>query len=229
MGFNKLFRKRSVGNTNDTYTRRSSFLSVFGSKKPSPSKQVKKALGGTYLSRKESSLRSVTTEDPTETNKSWKSCASRDYRQRSQLSYEDQQKQWGQAIVDAQRLPRTSAHFASNHIMVNAERTKRTIPALKRSRELDAVARWHAEAMAAENMVRHSKPKELQSMLGEDGEFKYLGENVHSGPCIRTIHDEMVEIVGDLRNMCDRHYKEMGMATALSSSGELYLCQIFRG
>lgn len=214
MGF-KLFRKK-VGTL--------SFLTD----RKSTSKQVKKALGGTYLSRKEASLRSCSTEDLTETSSNWKSCGSQDYRKRSQLSFEDQQKQWGQAIVDARRLPGTS-HFASNHIMVNKERTKRTVPALKRSPQLDAVARWHAETMAKNEKVKHSDPKELQSKLEESGRYAYLGENVHSGCSIRSIHREMVDTVGDVRNMTDRRYTEMGMATAVSKSGELYLCQIFRG
>lgn len=226
MGF-KLFRKRTVGVGTHKPTRWG-ILSRLGEKKHSTSKQAEKVLGGTYLSLKESSLRSLSTADPTETTESWKSCGSRHYKQRSQLSFEDQQKQWGQAIVDARRLPRT-AHFASNHIMVNKERTRRTIPALKRSMELDAVARWHAEAMASEGAVRHSIPRELQSKLEEHGTYAYLGENVHSGDSIRSMHTDMIDTVGDLRNMTDRRYKEMGMATASSSSGELYMCQIFLG
>ena len=228
----KLFRKRSVGVDNQTQTRAHGLL-AFLKDKPSTSKQAKKLLvGGKYLSRKEASLRSYSTEDVTETTtsmESWKSCGSQDWRKRSQLSFEDQQKQWGKAIVDAQRLPKHTGYYASNHIMVNKERVKRTIPALKRSPDLDAIARWHAESMAAERAVRHSDPKELQAKLEELGVYAYLGENVHSGTCVRTMHREMVETVGDVRNMTDRRYTEMGMATAKGSDGELYLCQIYRG
>ena len=204
-------------------------ISLWGAKanRPSVSKQATEVLGGKYLSKKHGSLRSVDTEDITETSGSWKSCRSRDYKQITPLSHEDQRSEWGQAIVDARRLPRTS-HFSNNHIMVNTERTKRTTPAVKRSSELDAVARWHAEVMAAEGKVRHSDAKDLQAKL-MDNLGEHLGENVGAGESIRAIHHEMTQNLGDFRNMTDRRYKEMGMATARGADGELYLCQIFRG
>ena len=256
MGLNKLFmRKLSVSvdpstDISSTSTKqlpalpqeapRRPFISLWGAKskrqsrpnRPAPSKKAAEVLGGKYLSKKHASLRSIDTEDITEPSMmgSWKSCRSEDYQKAvatTPLSEEARRSEWGRAIVDARRLPRTSK-YANNHIMVNIERTKRTIPAVKRCSALDAVARWHAETMAAEGKVRHSDSRDLQARLKEQvGE--HLGENVGAGESIRAIHHEMMQNVGDSRNMTDRRYKEMGMATARGKNGELFLCQIFRG
>ena len=251
MGFTKLFqRKVSVSADiapakqipNDLQKSRRPTISLWGTKanrpsrasrsnRPSPSKKAAEVLGGKYLSKKHASLRSIDTEEVTETSMgSWKSCGSEDYKKAATtpLSEEAQRSEWGKAIVDARRLPRTS-HFANNHIMVNMERSKRTVPAVKRCSELDAVARWHAEIMAAEGKVRHSDSKDLQAQLTDDKVGEHLGENVGAGESIRAIHHEMMQNLGDSRNMTDRRYKEMGMATARGKNGELFLCQIFRG
>lgn len=212
-------------------TGRRGIISFLGGKatrtnRPSPSKEAVKALGGKYISKKNASLRSFDSVEPTEMSISWKSCEAPEYQKRPQVPYKELQAEWGKAIVDARRLPRT-AQFANNHIMVNTERTKRAVPALKRSSDLDAIARWHAETMAAETTVRHSDARELQSKL--DGPCNHLGSNVATGESIRVIHNEMIHNKGDLRNMTDRRYKQMGMATSRGSDGQLYLCQIFRG
>ncbi|CAB9510439.1 expressed unknown protein [Seminavis robusta] len=203
-------------------------LALFNGDKKKHSTEATKLLGGKYLSKKAMSLRSIDTSEnsDSETATSWKSCSSQEYR-RPKLSYEDRQKEWGKAVAQSKRLPST-AHFSNNIIMVNKERTKRTIPAISRSSHLDAVARWHAEVMALEGAVRHSNPAELQTKLADDT-CTFLGENVAAGTSIRTMHQQMVDNVGDLRNMTDNRYKEMGCGTARGADGELYLCQIFRG
>jgi len=250
----KLFtRRRSVvadDNSSSANPQKQSTLSnirrPWGTKTPAASQQTAKVLGGKYISKKHASLRSFDTtetedlsespsitESPSMTS-SWRSCRSRDYQQQQpQLTDQEKRAQWEQAVLDARRLPR-STYMANNIMMVNAERTKRTIPAVKRCSVLDSVAQWHAQAMAAEGRVRHSDAQDLQAMLlclGEEEEdcCEHLGENVGAGPSIKSIHEEMMGHVGDARNIRDRRYTEMGMATARSPTGELYLCQIFRG
>jgi uncharacterized protein YkwD len=239
MGFKLIKSRVGVANVNERQQQKEGktrrwFVSLIGDNKQTSSEEVKKVmvLGGKYLSKKAQSLRSVDTVDSTENDASenyasWKSCSRTDfYRQSSPLSDEEKQKEWGKAISDARRLPRTG-QYINNHILVNQERCKRVVHALKRSRELDAVARWHAEIMASEGVVRHSDPSQLQAMLEDSGTC--LGENVASGDSVQMMHREMIKNVSDLRNMTDRRYKEMGMATAKGENGEIYLCQVFRG
>jgi uncharacterized protein YkwD len=224
MGFKFLSKRGAVKATGH------GILSLWGSKSKKTSKAAKQVLGGKYLlpnNGNSESLDGSNSDASTAKTLSWKSCNSLDYKERRrQLAMEDQTAAWGKAFVDSQRLPRV-AHFANNHIMINTERTRRAVPALKRSSELDAIARWHAENMASADTVHHSDAAELQSKLGKPCEF--LGENVAKGENIRSIHKEMMKNVGDVYNMTDRNYSEMGMATARGPNGDLYLCQIFRG
>lgn len=130
------------------------------------------------------------------------------------------------AMERARKLPRT-CYFSNNHIIVNTERTKRVIPTLSRNLDLDTLARWHAESMAASAHTFHSNPVQIHSKLKKPS--RRIGENVAVGETIRDIHRQMMEKKGDRNNILDRRYAEMGMGTAKGRNGELYLCQIFRG
>lgn len=118
-------------------------------------------------------------------------------------------------------------YYSSNHIMINNERTKNNVHPLIRRSELDAVARWHAENMANADRVHHSNPQELKIKIGKS--CRRLGENIARGENIRAIHNRMIETPCDLRNLIDSRYLQFGMGTARGPSGDLFLCQIFRG
>jgi hypothetical protein len=123
------------------------------------------------------------------------------------------------------------ADICCNHALVNAERqwVDPTLHPLKRSRELDDVARWHADAMAKEGTCEyHADPTVLCSKLTQKANVR-LGENVAKGKSIRELHGIMKKQSSNYANMMDARYTEMGMATAKSSNGDWYLCQIFRG
>lgn len=130
-------------------------------------------------------------------------------------------------IMDRSRdLPNTW-YYSSNHVMVNRERSERTIALLVRMPELDEIAREHAEAMAKENRKFHSDPTSLKMKLSQPA--RRLGENVAKGGTIREIHRKMMTISSDAYNILNSCYSHFGMATAKASDGELYICQIFRG
>jgi uncharacterized protein YkwD len=123
------------------------------------------------------------------------------------------------------------ADICSNHALVNAERqwVDPTLHPLKRSRELDDLARWHADTMAKEGTCAfHADPTVLCSKLAQQAKVR-LGENVAKGKSIRELHGIMKKHPSNYANMMDARYTEMGMATAKSSNGDWYLCQIFRG
>lgn len=127
----------------------------------------------------------------------------------------------------SRKLPGTW-YYSSNHIMINNERVRRDLDPLTRESELDAVARWHAEAMANVDTLHHSDPCQLKmKMMGMP--CKVIGENVAKGIAIRSIHNNMLENPCDMENILDPRYTRFGMATARGSDGNLYLCQIFRG
>ncbi|CAB9497641.1 expressed unknown protein [Seminavis robusta] len=126
----------------------------------------------------------------------------------------------------SRKLPGTW-YYSSNHIMINTERTKKNIHPLTRKSELDATARWHAEAMAGKDQLFHAGAAELQQKVARP--CRRLGVNVFRGESIRAIHNEMMGSKTDVKNMLDSKYFEFGMATARSPSGDLMLCQVFIG
>lgn len=135
----------------------------------------------------------------------------------------------GKVMAQSKKLPSTD-YYCSNHIMVNDERVKRMTAPLSRLRELDDLARYHAEAMASGQQLFHSDPTTITHVFQRP--FRRLGENVACGANIREIHTNMMEkqeYCSDKYNILHRCYTHMGMGTAKGEDGQLYLCQIFRG
>lgn len=135
----------------------------------------------------------------------------------------------GKVMAQSKKLPSTD-YYCSNHIMVNDERVKRMTAPLSRLRELDDLARYHAEAMAKSQRLFHSDPTTITYVFQRP--FRRMGENVACGANIREIHTNMMEKqehCSDKYNILHRCYTHMGMGTAKGEDGQLYLCQIFRG
>lgn len=167
---------------------------------------------------------------------SWKTTATKSFFNRAPLIVNDPEKSdepikdeaqaLGLVMARSRHLPGTW-YYSSNHVLVNQERTKRTVAPLVRLRELDEIAREQADAMAKENKMFHSSPDYLSMRFGRPA--RRLGENVAKGGTIRALHKAMMENRADRNNLLDRRYTHMGMATARAKDGELYICQIFRG
>ena len=135
--------------------------------------------------------------------------------------------QLGKIIARSRKLPGTW-YYSSNHVLVNQERTRRTMKPLIRMVELDRLARIHAEQIAEEEDLRHVDADALRLAL-KDIPYRRLGENVARGSNVRAIHSDMMSTLSNKNNIVDRRFTHMGMGTAVGKNGELYLCQIFRG
>jgi hypothetical protein len=133
----------------------------------------------------------------------------------------------GRIMMRSRKLPQHPGCFASNHIMINSERTRRLIPPLTRCPEMDELAREQAARMASVNDLSHSHQADLQERLGQH--CLRLGENMTRGPDIKTIHKAMITSLADRNNILDRRFTWMGIGTAKGPDGTLYLCQLFRG
>jgi len=122
-------------------------------------------------------------------------------------------------------------YYSSNHVLVNRERTNRTMEALIRDKGLDSMAQIHAQQMVTEDCVHHVNLRAIQESIKDTKcAIHRIGSNVAMGHSIRDIHDDMMETLSHQNNILDRRYTHFGMGTALGSDGEtLYLCQIFRG
>jgi uncharacterized protein YkwD len=135
----------------------------------------------------------------------------------------------------ANRLPQTSGKFANNHIMVNAERTRRMVPPLTRDRHMDQIARDHALQMSESNKVFHmdgpvALEEQLLKEMKEDRTFFFrVGVNIARGKTIEEIHKFMMANLAERNNIIDKRFSKMGMGTARADNGMLYLCQVFGG
>ena len=168
---------------------------------------------------------------------SWKSAGSKEHNANAPLVVTnpdnldevitDEAEQLGKIIARGQKLPGTW-YYSSNHVLVNQERTRRTIKPLIRMVELDRLARIHAEQIAEEEDLRHVDADALRMAL-KDIPHRRLGENVARGSNVRSIHNNMMSTLSNKNNIVDRRFTHMGMGTAVGKNGELYLCQIFRG
>jgi uncharacterized protein YkwD len=140
----------------------------------------------------------------------------------------DQAEALSQIMLKTRQLPKDASYYASNHLMINAERTKRIIYPLVRDTVLDSLARAQAADMASSNTLYHSDPFDLQ--LDIDEPLRRLGENVTSGSTtVRKIQEAMMDSAADKNNILDRRFTHMGTGTAKATDGTLYLCQLFRG
>lgn len=176
------------------------------------------------------------TEDSQSTQSSWKSSGSKEHNKNAPLivpnpdlpdiAIQDEAEALGMVMARSRNLPGTW-YFSSNHIMVNQERTKQTVAPVSRMRILDELARQHAEEMAAESRLFHTKATVIRECL--DCNVNRLGENIARGESIRSIHGAMMRTLADKNNILDRRFTHIGMGTARGKNGELYMCQIFRG
>lgn len=162
---------------------------------------------------------------------SWKSSGSKSHHKNSPLvatrSPQEESDRVQKLIERRKELPDTW-YYSSNHVLVNQERTNRTIAPLIRQTHLDEIARIHAEQMASNKQVQHLSLEALHIAL-EGTSYHRLGINVQKGSSIRRIHEKMMQSQSNKNNITDRRYTHMGMATAVDADGVLYLCQVFRG
>jgi hypothetical protein len=127
----------------------------------------------------------------------------------------------------AKRLPRHLGNFASLHIMINRERLKHQAAPLQLARE-------HAAEMACKQYLHHAKLTDLQESLmrrhTSSNVIQRIGSNVAScgdGNLARLFSCMMKENTADRNNILDRRYTCMGVGTAKSTDGKLYVCQLF--
>ncbi|GKY91903.1 hypothetical protein MPSEU_000161900 [Mayamaea pseudoterrestris] len=122
----------------------------------------------------------------------------------------------------------TSVHSMSysNQFFINRVRSSHGLQELHRSRDLDHLARHHAERMALRETIFHSchTVKELKSHLGS----LFVGENVQRGKTIRDIHDNMLACRAQRQNVLSLQFQELGIGTCKGTDGMLYMVQLFR-
>ncbi len=129
-----------------------------------------------------------------------------------------------------------AGRFGSNHVLINIERKKRNINTLNRIVVLDEIAKRHAENMAQKEKLYHSKASQtMPEVVSRTGGCTIIGENVAmieegSGRSpSRQAHVMFYNSERDRQNMLDERYKSFGIGSCVSSKGNLYICQLYKG
>ncbi len=149
----------------------------------------------------------------------------------------DDRKLLKKIMTKAKRLPQEPGKYASNHVMVNAERAKRNIPPLRRERYFDQIAREQAKIMAEEENLFHIENptvlklrlKELDKESQELPDLSRLGTNIGRGKDIVEAQRFMMAALAERNNIQDKRFFYFGMGTWIADSGVLYMCQVFGG
>lgn len=107
--------------------------------------------------------------------------------------------------------------------LANQERGKRGLRSYSVASDLVAVARRHAQKMAASGTIYHNPN------LGSDvSGWQAVGENVGMGGSASSIHGAFMNSTAHRANILDTDFTQVGMGTARDSKGVLYVTQVFR-
>lgn len=107
--------------------------------------------------------------------------------------------------------------------LANNERAKRGLRSYSVAGDLVAVARRHAQRMAASGAIYHN-PKLGSEVSG----WQAVGENVGMGGSASSIHQAFMNSAPHRANIVDTDFTQVGMGTAYDSKGVLYITQVFR-
>lgn len=130
-------------------------------------------------------------------------------------------------------LDRIRSSFAKQ---IEAVRSEKKLPALKRNPKLDAAAQKHAENMARQAKVAHVLDgKGPPARIIEEGYFPgHCAENIVStGPDksgMTAVNPSVAGLrnsPGHYRNIINAIYLETGVGVATDGKGQWYFCQVF--
>jgi len=135
----------------------------------------------------------------------------------------------GQKII----IPTVTTSSQENEVarLVNAERAKAGLPALKFNWELSRVARYKSADMANKGYFSHNSPTygtPFQMMENFGLRFSAAGENIAYGQ--RTPAEVMRDWMnspGHRNNILSRSYTEIGVGLAKNKNGVCYWTQMF--
>ncbi|EPY2291088.1 serine protease [Clostridium sporogenes] len=115
--------------------------------------------------------------------------------------------------------------------LVNAERAKAGLPALKANAELSNVARLKSQDMINKKYFSHTSPTYGSpfDMMKKFGiKYSAAGENIASGyPTAKAVVDGWMNSPGHRANILSKSFTEIGVGLAKSSNGSYYWTQMF--
>lgn len=119
--------------------------------------------------------------------------------------------------------PATASTDSEFVARVNGARSSRGIRVYAVRSDLTAVARRQAARMASSGRMYHNP-----SLGSEVGGWSNVGENVGRGSDVGSVHNAFMRSSSHRANILSTVFTEVGVGTARSSSGELFVSQVFR-
>jgi Cysteine-rich secretory protein family len=107
--------------------------------------------------------------------------------------------------------------------LANKERANRGQRSYSVASDLVAVARRHAQRMAAKGSIYHNP-----NLGSEVSGWQAVGENVGMGGSASSIHQAFMNSAAHRANILDGDFTQVGMGTAYDGKGVLYVTQVFR-
>ena len=104
--------------------------------------------------------------------------------------------------------------------LINGERLRRNIPAVREASDLDRLARAHSQQMASSGRIYHSTDYNLICCWTE------YGENVGMGPTLQAVHDAFMASPAHRANILCRCFHEVGTGEAWSK-GVIFVTEIY--
>lgn len=129
-------------------------------------------------------------------------------------------------VVPFTLLPATAAQAGPESEFVsraNGARASRGLRVYAVRSDLAAVARRQAARMAASGRLYHNP-----NLGSEVSGWRNVGENVGRGRDVASIHNAFMSSSSHRGNILSTVFTEIGVGTARSSSGELFVSQVFR-
>ena len=115
--------------------------------------------------------------------------------------------------------------------LVNEERTKRGLNALKRASDLDALARAHSADMINRHFFDHNNPdgqSPFDRMRAAGISYRAAAENIASGQrSAEAVMNAWMNSSGHRANILNGTYTEIGIGAVKSSGGTIYWTQEF--
>ena len=106
---------------------------------------------------------------------------------------------------------------------IHAERATAGVPAYSEQADLAAVARRHAERMAAEGRLYHNP-----NLANEVEGWEAVGENVGRGPSVDEIHRAFMASPSHRAGILSTTFTQVGVGVAIAADGEIWVAQVFR-
>lgn len=103
------------------------------------------------------------------------------------------------------------------------ERSSQGLAALTSAADLQAVARQHAQRMAARGEPYHNP-----ALTSEVGGWELVGENVGFGPNADLVHDAFMASAPHRANILDARFTQVGVGAVRDATGRLWVVEVFR-